>query len=543
VPVTLEELATQASTCTACRLAEGRTQVVFGMGDPHADLMFVGEGPGAEEDKQGLPFVGRSGQLLDRLIAEELGRTRLSCYVGNTTKCLRYTAMVQLGDGTWERIGRLVRSRYSGTVMSVDDQGHLVARPVTGWHESPIAGRDMVKLTYRSAKRAGASRVGVQLTADHEVMTPMGWVPAGALLPGTPIAIGAGLSRVAESVIIGSVLGDGHVVQRSAVLQMGHSARQREYAAFKAGLLAELEPTISTGSVTASASSEQRYDVVVVRTRASRAVRTFTQDLPHPKRVGGWVKGRLTPLALAIWFMDDGHLRVRGGGRRPCAELATCAFDEEDLRVLVDELGRLGLRVTTRGGRIHFGVSATWDLGWLIAPYVPSSMRYKVHPAIAAQVPFDPEMVRPREREVLWDIAEVEPVEASRVGERTVYCIDVDGTHNFVTSGGVVHNCRPPGNRDPKPDEVEACWGWLDQQIDLVGPKVIITLGNFASKKLLDTDTGITKLRGQAYPFRGGWLVPTFHPAAALRGGGAVLSQMRSDFVRAKLLLGGAVGP
>ena len=186
MPTTLEELAIQASTCTACRLAEGRTQVVFGMGDPHADVMFVGEGPGAEEDKQGLPFVGRSGQLLDRLIAEELGRTRLSCRVSNTTLC------------------------------------------------------------------------------------------------------------------------------------------------------------------------------------------------------------------------------------------------------------------------------------------------------------------------------------------------------------------RPPGNRDPKPDEVEACWGWLDQQLDLVDPKVVITLGNFASKKLLGTDTGITKLRGQAYPFRGGWLVPTFHPAAALRGGGAVLSQMRSDFVRAKLLLAGA---
>ena len=183
MPTALEELAAVASTCTACRLAEGRTQVVFGSGDPDADLMFVGEGPGAEEDKQGLPFVGRSGQLLDRLILEEMGRTRASCYIGNTTKC------------------------------------------------------------------------------------------------------------------------------------------------------------------------------------------------------------------------------------------------------------------------------------------------------------------------------------------------------------------RPPGNRDPKPDEVETCWPYLDQQLDLIKPKVVITLGNFASKKLLDTDLGITKLRGQVYPFRAGHLVPTFHPAAALRGGGLVLSQMRSDFVRAKLLL------
>ena len=81
----LEALAVEASTCTRCALAEGRTQVVFGIGDPHADLMFVGEAPGAEEDRQGLPFVGRSGQLLDRLIEEEMGMRRGDgVYIANT---------------------------------------------------------------------------------------------------------------------------------------------------------------------------------------------------------------------------------------------------------------------------------------------------------------------------------------------------------------------------------------------------------------------------------------------------------------------------
>src|SRR3954447_20913566 len=84
----LELLAEEALNCTNCKLATaGRTQVVFGTGDPDADLMFVGEGPGAEEDKQGLPFVGRSGQLLDKLLLEELGRTRGSVYIANVVKC------------------------------------------------------------------------------------------------------------------------------------------------------------------------------------------------------------------------------------------------------------------------------------------------------------------------------------------------------------------------------------------------------------------------------------------------------------------------
>jgi len=87
VPSALAELAVEASTCTRCPLAAGRTQVVFGTGDPDADLLFVGEGPGAEEDRQGLPFVGRSGQLLDRLMLEELGLTRDRVYIANVVKC------------------------------------------------------------------------------------------------------------------------------------------------------------------------------------------------------------------------------------------------------------------------------------------------------------------------------------------------------------------------------------------------------------------------------------------------------------------------
>jgi DNA polymerase len=80
-------IAAEAATCTRCRLAEGRTQVVFGMGNPEADLLFVGEGPGADEDAAGLPFVGRSGKLLDRMMAEEMGLTRVDCYIANMVKC------------------------------------------------------------------------------------------------------------------------------------------------------------------------------------------------------------------------------------------------------------------------------------------------------------------------------------------------------------------------------------------------------------------------------------------------------------------------
>ena len=76
----------QVSGCTRCRLAQTRTQVVFGVGNPHAELMFVGEAPGFHEDKQGFPFVGQAGKLLDRLLAG-IGLNRSQVYVANVIKC------------------------------------------------------------------------------------------------------------------------------------------------------------------------------------------------------------------------------------------------------------------------------------------------------------------------------------------------------------------------------------------------------------------------------------------------------------------------
>jgi uracil-DNA glycosylase len=81
----LVELYREASDCTRCPLSETRTRVVFGSGDADADLMFIGEGPGAEEDRQGLPFVGRAGQLLNQLL-EEIGMKREDVWIGNILK-------------------------------------------------------------------------------------------------------------------------------------------------------------------------------------------------------------------------------------------------------------------------------------------------------------------------------------------------------------------------------------------------------------------------------------------------------------------------
>lgn len=83
---TLKALATAAATCTRCRLAETRRSVVFGEGSPSAAVLFVGEGPGAEEDQTGRPFVGQAGQLLEAMLAA-LGWRRDQVYIANVVKC------------------------------------------------------------------------------------------------------------------------------------------------------------------------------------------------------------------------------------------------------------------------------------------------------------------------------------------------------------------------------------------------------------------------------------------------------------------------
>jgi uracil-DNA glycosylase len=82
----LERRSAEWAGCTRCPLSESRTQVVIGSGDPDADLMFVGEAPGFHEDKQGVPFVGQAGQLLESLL-EEIGLTRERVFIANVLKC------------------------------------------------------------------------------------------------------------------------------------------------------------------------------------------------------------------------------------------------------------------------------------------------------------------------------------------------------------------------------------------------------------------------------------------------------------------------
>ena len=104
-----------------------------------------------------------------------------------------------------------------------------------------------------------------------------------------------------------------------------------------------------------------------------------------------------------------------------------------------------------------------------------------------------------------------------RAGQLLTKIIEAIGlTREDVYIANVI-KCRPPGNRNPDPDEVDRCEPFLFQQIDRIQPKVIVALGTFAAKALLKTQDPISRLRGRIYDYRGAKLVPTFHPAFLLR--------------------------
>jgi uracil-DNA glycosylase family 4 len=110
-----------------------------------------------------------------------------------------------------------------------------------------------------------------------------------------------------------------------------------------------------------------------------------------------------------------------------------------------------------------------------------------------------------------------------------------------------VIKCRPPGNRDPLPDEIESCRPYLEAQLAHMRPKVIVTLGNFATRFILEQPIGISRARGHRYSRRDAVVVPTFHPAAALRGsrfgGLSPIDAIRQDLQVVKQALGEARAP
>jgi DNA polymerase len=126
-----------------------------------------------------------------------------------------------------------------------------------------------------------------------------------------------------------------------------------------------------------------------------------------------------------------------------------------------------------------------------------------------------------------------------RAGQLLTKIIEAIGLRRDQVYIANIIKCRPPGNRNPEPDEVEQCEPFLFQQVAAIKPKVIVALGKFAAQSLLRTTDPITRLRGRSFNYRGATLIPTFHPAYLLRNPSAK-REVWDDMKKVRAILQGA---
>jgi uracil-DNA glycosylase family 4 len=518
---TMTQMAEHCNRCHRCDLGNNRTHAVIGRGNLQADVMIIGEGPGQNEDETGLPFVGKAGQLLEKILASVNLSSEQDIYIANAVKCLAGSTQIFTKQGI-KRLNWIVKNHWSGEVLSVDDQGHLVWKKITNWYSSKLAGRPLYQVSFKQGKSHSNDRVGYTATADHPVLTRRGWIPVEALqendlvATGTPVPGPKGLQ-----VLYGSLLGDGSI-DFIGQFFASHSIQQEAYLKLKARVLNGFNPKLQQE---------------LVKVSNGDSYHSITMELPQTHYLGElrqewYAQGKkdfpiaalekLDNFGLAIWYMEAGAWRKNINGANPGQNI--------DVEITLGDIkpetvAQVVKSFENRGYQTYSIFQSTWKLCFKngeglrflesIAAYVPASIRYKL-PEELHPIPFEIEAYQEELAETHW-----KPIHKKQLPPKpysyAVYCIDVEDTANFVTPAGVVHNCRPPGNRVPTPQEIAACKPYLLEQIRMVDPKIILLTGATAVKSLTGDKRGITKIRGLWMEWEGRLCMPIFHPAYLLR--------------------------
>lgn len=512
----LQILDRKIAVCRKCEgLAEYRDAesytTVPGVGLPNADLMVIGEAPGKNEAKQGEPFVGKAGNLLTNIL-KAAGWQRDQIFITNILKCLYGPTAILTADG-YKRVDWIVKHGYQGKVACVDSDNQIQWRIITGWHKSPRLNRRLHKVSLDYARKNHRGKTGGIFTEDHEFLTRAGWKQLINLQPMDSIHSGTTQpSQQVRQMLVGMMLGDAQF--RGNNFCCGHSYKQFPYLLHKAKLLGHPITKMKFTPIEIQGTNTAAVGFCLKATPFYRKMQDFFYQNGIKRITPGSLRD-FGAISLAYLFMDDGHLRPK-----KISEIATCNFEEEDVKLLIRVIEKRFsicgyLRQNSQYPRIHFGVENTTKLSEIIAPFVPESMEYKLLPEHRTI----PKVVLDLTPEPFFDEFEIVRRTDCEVKSKSVYCISVEEFENFITRSGVVHNCRPPGNRDPEEAEANNCRQFLDMQIRCINPKWILCFGRIASVFLLgkDSDTTIGSLRGEVHDFDGRKVICTYHPSYLLR--------------------------
>src|ERR1700734_2723154 len=418
--------------------------------------------PRAEiEGEMGDSHVGLQARLMSQALRKITGAlshaqttaifiNQLREKVGVMFGCMSYGTRVTLADGTQEKIGKIVNQRQEVEVLSYDpESGRIVPRRIVNWFNN---GRTDQFLQFTVAKSGGNGKAQFAATENHLIRTPGGWRQAGELIPGDRVLVVGqqSLSEQQLQLILGSLMGDGNLSPnrkgRSGTrFRMGHGAKAASYLNWRASTLGNIGCTGASdteGAVFA--------DLTPLPELAELREAVYFGD--GKKHLSWEYLKALTPLALAVWYMDDGCFTVRskgvqertqgGTGRIEICVQAMSPGSRERLADYLRDTHQLNVKVVTRGSRsqaiLQFTTAASEKFQKLVAPYIHPSMEYKLLPRFRGQFRVEPEFVPAEMRLVPARILDIHVKPPTRSMNR--FDIEVEGSHNYFVDGVMVHN-------------------------------------------------------------------------------------------------------
>ncbi len=351
--------------------------------------------------------------------------------IGVMFGCFDYDARVILADGTSAKIGDIVHQRMPVEVMSYNTTtGAFEPRKIINWFDN---GPTDTFLQFTVAANEGSASRSFACTPNHLLLCEYGYKPAEELQVGDRLMTMTRhyLSPLQEQVVSGSILGDGSLRRVEAFntsLRIGHGARQDAYCLWKQSLFAGL-----IGSETTNMRGGHSFDTIPMYELTALLEQNYDD---HGKNPSQQLIDRLTPLAIAIWYMDDGTFDSEGQHR---CSISCPGIPLEKQQALVRWFHQHGILATLDArGQINFGVSETPRLHAMIAPYVHPSMDDKLLPEMRGQfVPLDGQPQRTL-KAVPLPITDIHTRPESRGMNR--FDIEVEGHHCYVVDGVVVHN-------------------------------------------------------------------------------------------------------
>jgi recombination protein RecA len=370
--------------------------------------------------------------------------------IGVMFGCFNYSTRIQLADGTTEKIGKIVNNKMDVEVLSYDPvTDQIVPRKVVNWFNNGPAEQF---LQFTVEKSGGNGKSQFAATPNHLIRTPAGWTEAGDLIAGDRV-LAAEPHRLSDQqfqVVLGSLMGDGNLSpnrrDRNGVrFRLGHGAKQAEYLEWKTALMGNIKH-----SVRENAKGARFVDFTPLPELAELQRAVYVGD--GKKFLSEEYLKALTPLALAIWYMDDGSFTVRsqglqqrtlgGSGRIEICVEAMSEGSRVRLRDYLRDTHGLDVRLRLSGAAgkavLVFSTAATAKFQELVASYMAPSMEYKLLPRFRSQSSVIPQFIEPAQRLVPARVLDVHVKPHTRSMNR--FDIEVEGNHNYFVDGVMVHN-------------------------------------------------------------------------------------------------------